>query len=107
MPDILNIGLSGLLAFRRAIEMTGHNVANANTPGYSRQVAEFATRAGQSFGHGYVGGGTAITTIKRVFNEFAAGLLAASITGQARFATLESLATRIDNLLADPETGLD
>src|SRR5690606_15110418 len=102
MPDILNIGLSGLLAFRRAIELTGHNVANANTPGYSRQVAEFATRPGQSFGNGFVGGGTQITTIKRVFNEFVAGQLAASLAGQARVATLDALATRIDNLLADP-----
>src|SRR5690606_28378849 len=50
---------------------------------------------------------TATATIKRVCNESAAGHLAASITGQSRFATLESLATRIDNLLADPETGLD
>ncbi|HLT92257.1 MAG TPA: flagellar hook-associated protein FlgK [Woeseiaceae bacterium] len=107
MPDLLNISLSGMLAFRRAIEMTGHNIANANTPGYSRQVAEFATRHGQSFGNGYIGGGTDITTIKRVFDEFAAGQLRASLTGQARFATLDALARRLDNLLAGPETGLD
>src|SRR5690606_2722105 len=105
MPDLLNISLSGMLAFRRAIEMTGHNIANANTPGYSRQVAEFATRHGQSFGNGYIGGGTDITTIKRVFDEFAAGQLRASLTGQARFATLDALARRLDNLLAGPHTG--
>ncbi len=107
MPDLLNTSLSGLLAFRRAIEMTGHNIANANTPGYSRQVAEFATREGQSFGNGYIGGGTQITTIKRVFDEFLGEQLRGSITGQARFNTLDSLATRIDNVLADPDSGLN
>ncbi len=107
MPDILNTSLSGLLAFRRAIEMTGHNIANANTPGYSRQVAEFVTREGQSFGNGYIGGGTQITTVKRVFDEFLGEQLRSSITGQARFSTLDSLATRIDNLLADPDAGLN
>lgn len=106
MPDLLSTSLSGMLAFQRAIEMTGHNIANASTPGYSRQVAEFATRAGQNYGNGYIGGGTQITTIKRVFDEFLSDQLRTSTTGQARFSMLETLATRIDNLLADPDTGL-
>ena len=33
----LNIGLSSLYAQRRGLELTGHNIANANTEGYSRQ----------------------------------------------------------------------
>ncbi len=33
----LNIGIEGLLAAQAALETVGHNVANANTPGYSRQ----------------------------------------------------------------------
>ncbi len=106
MPDLLNTSLSGLLAFRRAIEMTGHNIVNANTPGYSRQVAEFTTREGQSFGNGYIGGGTQITTIKRAYDRFVAEQLRTSITGQARYATMDALAARIDGLLADPESGL-
>ncbi|MGH8194572.1 MAG: flagellar hook-associated protein FlgK, partial [Woeseiaceae bacterium] len=106
MPDLLSTSLSGMLAFQRAIEMTGHNIANASTPGYSRQVAEFTTRAGQNYGNGYIGGGTQITTIKRVFDEYLSDQLRTSTTGQARFSMLETLATRIDNLLADPDTGL-
>lgn len=33
----LNVGLSSLYAQRRGLELTGHNIANANTEGYSRQ----------------------------------------------------------------------
>lgn len=35
--DLLGVGRSGLLAHQRALGVTGANVANANTPGYSRQ----------------------------------------------------------------------
>ena len=107
MPNLLSTSLSGMLAFQRAIEMTGHNIANANTPGYSRQVAEFTTRIGQNLGNGYVGGGTQVTTIKRIYDQMLGDQLRASTTGQARFGILDSLATRIDNLLADPDTGLN
>ncbi len=33
----LSVGLSGLLAHRKALDTAGHNLANVNTPGYSRQ----------------------------------------------------------------------
>ena len=39
----LQTALSGLLANQAAIDITGHNIANANTPGYSRQEAVMQT----------------------------------------------------------------
>lgn len=41
--DIFNIGVSGVTASRLAIEVTGENMANVNTAGYSRQVTHFET----------------------------------------------------------------
>ena len=38
--SIQNIGLSSLLAAQRALDITGHNIANVNTDGYSRQRIE-------------------------------------------------------------------
>ena len=58
MPDILNTSLTGMLAFQRALQVTSHNIANANTPGYTRQVPEFSARIGGGAGSGYVGGGS-------------------------------------------------
>jgi len=40
---IINLGLSALTAHRTAVDVTSHNLANANTPGYSRQEALLAT----------------------------------------------------------------
>jgi len=106
VPSLLNTSLTGMLAFQRALETTGHNIANANTPGYSRQVAEFSTRLGSGSGAGYIGGGTQITTIKRIYDQMLGEQLRTTTTSHARFEQLNTLATRIDSLLADPQTGL-
>ena len=42
----LNVGLSSLYAQRRGLEVTGHNIANANTEGYSRQRARLQADGG-------------------------------------------------------------
>ncbi len=34
----LQTALSGLLAEQQALDITGHNIANANTEGYSRET---------------------------------------------------------------------
>ncbi|MDH3429318.1 MAG: flagellar hook-associated protein FlgK, partial [Gammaproteobacteria bacterium] len=107
MPDLLNTSLTGMLAFQRALEITGHNISNANTPGYSRQVAEFTTRVGGGSGRNYVGGGTQISTIKRIYDNLLVEQLRTSATGQARFSALNNLAGRVDSLLADADTGLN
>lgn len=96
-----------MIAFQRALEMTGHNISNANTPGYSRQVAEFASRPGQGQGNGYIGAGTQVTTIRRVYDQMLGAQLQSSTTTHARFGAMNSLATRLDSLLADPDTGLN
>ena len=107
MPDLLNTALTGMLAFQRALDLTGHNIANANTPGYSRQVAEFTTRIGGGSGQNYIGGGTQIAAIKRMYDALLVEQLRTAATGQARFSALNSLAGRVDSLLADPDTGLN
>ena len=42
----LQTSLRGLLAQQRALDITGHNIANASTQGYSRQEAELVASAG-------------------------------------------------------------
>lgn len=107
MADLLNVSLTGMRAFQRALEVTSHNIANANTPGYSRQVAEFSTREGQGTGSGFVGSGTQISTVKRIYDSMLGQQLQSATTGLARFETFVGLAERIDSLLADPGTGLN
>jgi len=68
---ILGTGVSGLAAAQYGLDTTGHNIANVNTEGYSRQRAEQEARLGQQLGGNYFGSGTSINDIRRVYDEFA------------------------------------
>jgi len=45
LGSLLSIARSALMVTQRSMEVTGHNVANANTPGYSRQTLQIAAAA--------------------------------------------------------------
>ena len=49
LNDSLNIGLSGLQASQAALNVVGHNIANVNTPNYSRQEALLGSSGSQTF----------------------------------------------------------
>ncbi len=71
MDSLLEVGVSGLTAARLALQTAGNNIANVNTPGYSRQsVVQTSQRANFS-GALYLGAGTAIQSVQRAYNEFA------------------------------------
>lgn len=62
-----------LRAFQSALDITGHNIANANTPGYTRQVANFGNVEGvRQFGLNpyMLGAGTDITSVSRARDRF-------------------------------------
>lgn len=73
--NALHIGYSGLNAAQIGIDTTGHNIANAETEGYSRQRVVTAAAKPLSVDPGQRGGGTQITEIVRVFDEFVFGRL--------------------------------
>ena len=68
--SILNIGVQALQANQVALQTAGHNIANVNTPGYSRQRVVMETNGGQFTGGGYIGKGVNIQTIQRNFSAF-------------------------------------
>lgn len=78
-----------------ALQTTGQNIANANTPGYSRQSAVLTTAAGQYTGSGYFGKGVDVATVTRAHDAFLTreSLVATSISSmdQARSSNLNQL----------------
>ncbi len=68
--SVLNIGTRALQANQIALQTTGNNIANVNTPGYSRQNAIMSAVAGQFSGSGYIGKGVEVQTIQRNFSAF-------------------------------------
>jgi len=107
MADILNIGVSALMAFQRQLSTTGHNIANAETEGYNRQRVDLATRVPQKLGNDWVGSGVKITQIERQYDQFLASSVRSSLSSTSELETYFTRASRLDNLLADSDTGLD
>ncbi len=67
MADIaLGIGLQGLLSAQSALDTLGHNLANANTPGYSRQRLSLQAQRPLSMGGTMVGRGVRTDGIRRI-----------------------------------------
>ncbi|MDR6990872.1 flagellar hook-associated protein FlgK [Luteimonas sp. 3794] len=106
MANILSTGTSALLAFQRALSTVSHNVANINTPGYSRQQVDFEARSPQFIGAGYVGRGTQITDVRRVADELANARVIDSGGELARLQQLSSMSGRIDSLMSESTTGV-
>ena len=106
MADILSTGTSALMAFQRSLSTVGHNVANVNTPGYSRQQVELQARSPSYIGAGYVGNGTQVADIRRVADDLANARLIDSGGELARLQQLASMTSRVDSLMSDPVTGI-
>lgn len=106
MADLLSIGMSGLAASKTQISVTGHNITNVNTPGYTRQDAVQATRVPQFSGAGYIGSGTTLTDIRRSYSEFLTSQLRSSTALASDVAAYKSQIDQLDALLAGSTTGI-
>ena len=104
--SLLNVGSRALMANQIALQTTGHNIANVNTAGYSRQSVAFQTSPGQNMGSGYIGNGVDVNTILRNFNELlnrqAATASAVSAADSARATSL----AQMQEVFSGGKTGL-
>ncbi|MDH3538154.1 MAG: flagellar hook-associated protein FlgK, partial [Gammaproteobacteria bacterium] len=106
MPDILSTAVSGLLAHQRALSTTSHNIANVNTPGYSRQTAEFTTNPPSYFGGIYYGNGVSIESVTRSYDQFLTREVRDTTSAYGATEMFSRLAGHIDDVLADPQGGI-
>ena len=106
MADLLNIGLSGLSASKTSLSVTGHNISNVNTPGFSRQETVQATRTPQFSGAGYIGSGTTLTDVRRTYSEFLTAQLRSSTALNSDVDAYKSQIDQLDALLAGSVTGV-
>jgi flagellar hook-associated protein 1 FlgK len=110
----LHTALSGILAQQRALDVTAHNVANANTVGYSRQeatlVATPAFPAPSINGGGIVGQiGTGVTVeqYRRVRDAFIDVQLRAQTMKRGEHEAVADGLDQVELALAEPgETGI-
>ncbi|WP_454870064.1 flagellar hook-associated protein FlgK [Pseudomonas lini] len=105
--SLLNIGMSGLSASQTSLMVTGNNIANADTSGYSRQQTVQGTKASNQFGNVYVGSGTTLADVRRVYNSYLDAQLQTTTSLNSDSAAYAGQISPLDALLSDSGTGLN
>lgn len=93
---IMDNSLSGMFLARIALQTVSHNIANANTPGFSRQDVLVAARQPLNLSYGQLGRGVKIEQVRRLTDSFL------QQKQRAQGARLESY-TQIDSTLQEVE----
>ena len=110
MPGInslLNIGQGALFAEQAAIHVTGNNIANVNTAGYSRQAVRFEDRGYIDYVPGQIGLGTRAAEVIRYFDEFIERSYVDKNGSASRWETQYEMLLHVDGLFNESNsTGL-
>jgi flagellar hook-associated protein 1 FlgK len=103
---VMDIGASALRTAYTRLQTTSHNIANASTPGYSRQETQVASVEAQYGSGGFIGGGVDVQTVVRQYDQhLTREVHTASAVRGANQARADSLA-RLDRMFSNTETGL-
>jgi flagellar hook-associated protein 1 len=106
MSDMLNTSVSGLLAFQQELDTTSNNIANATTPGYSRESVNLVSVPGPYIGGVSIGNGVAVDSIQRIFNQTVASQVVSATSAYNQLNSFSSQAAQVDNLLGSTSNGL-
>ncbi len=68
--DLLSIAKSGLFASKKSLETTGHNIANVNSDGFTRQTVHQSSAPPINSGGLIMGSGVRVTGINRIHDEY-------------------------------------
>ena len=104
MPGLtssLFIGLSGLQAQQSALNVVGNNIANVNTPGYTREVSNLMSNPSQVQGQNYFGSGVSLDTVTSVRDKFLDLQLGQATSAQAKYNTLSTGISVVSSTLGD------
>lgn len=104
--SLLSIGLTGLNAAQLHLSTTGHNISNASTPGYTRQQVMQQSNSPMFTGAGFLGTGTSVETVKRLYNDLLTTQLRTAQSGAAQMDSYLAQISQINNLLAEPSSGM-
>ncbi len=103
--NIYTSALSGMNAALLGVSTAEHNIANASTPGFTRQEIILGARTAQSSGAGFIGQGVDVAGVKRIYDEFLTTQVLQEKTQASYLSSYHMAMQQIDNILADPVAG--
>ena len=106
MAGLLTLGARAMFANQAALQTIGQNIANANTPGYSRQSVVLTTSPGQYTGAGFFGKGVDVQTVVRSHNDYLSKEAASTKSTAMADATRAEQMSRLEKLFPPGNDGL-
>ena len=103
---LMTLGTRAMFANYAALTTTGNNIANANTPGYSRQTVELATAGSQATGSGFFGKGVDVATVTRAHDQFLTREVAYTASLAAADAARATQLGQLENVFDTGEAGI-
>jgi flagellar hook-associated protein 1 len=97
---LFSIGTSALTAAYTALETTGNNIANANTPGYARQIVDLSAQAETGLSGNYIGQGVAVDSVKRAYNQLLTQQVDLAQAASSQASTHVTLPNQVNNLFS-------
>ncbi len=104
--SLLSIGMSGLNAAQGSLSVLSNNIANANTAGYSRQQTTQSSNASNPYGGVFIGTGTTLSDVRRVYNEYLDTAYQNSTSLNSDAAAYLDQVSAVDKTLSDKTTGM-
>jgi flagellar hook-associated protein 1 FlgK len=105
--NIFSSSLSGLNAAMYQMNVTQNNIANANTPGYTREVVTLSPQASSAAGgSGFVGQGVAVAGVTRMYSDYLTTQVMQQQTQSSYQSTYLSSITQVNNLLSNTTSGV-
>jgi len=101
----IEIGRRALRANQLGVSVTGQNIANVNTPGYSRQSVQLSAAASESSGNRFIGNGVTIDGVRGFRDRFVESRLQTEKGINGRLTAERDALAPVDVAFSDSETG--
>jgi flagellar hook-associated protein 1 FlgK len=98
LNHILNMGSESLQNSRVGVDITGHNISNAQTPGYSRQILNLETKWPIEYGLHIFGDGSRVQSIRRAHDKFVETQLRNEVQTQTKTETVADGLKKLEGL---------
>lgn len=96
--SLFDIGRSALFASQTALYITNHNIANVNTPGFSRQEAILEITSPVAVRGGLLGRGVTVSGIKRYYDKFIQNQLLGQHQNYGRSLSINNTLSQIEQV---------
>ncbi|MCC8402218.1 flagellar hook-associated protein FlgK [Paraburkholderia sp. MMS20-SJTN17] len=104
--NLFSIGLSGLNAAQWGLTVTGENISNVSTPGYTLEAPVYSESSGTYTGSGYLPMGVSTDTVVRQYSQYLTTELNNAQSSSSALSTYNTMISQLNNLVGSPTSGI-